>query len=131
MTTHQLHATSPAALVRRNFERLDDDGLDSLRADWSDDAVWHIIGSHELAGPVAVDDYFTMLEVVLAEPDYRWEVVGLRQLGELVLVDIASEGSVAGTGLDGAGGVMIYRVVDGLITEGWGIAAGSGGRLPF
>ena len=105
--------------------------LDSLRADWSDDAVWHIIGTHDLAGSVPVDDYFTMLKAVFVEADYRFEVVGLRQLGELVFVDIVSEGSIAGNEVDPAGGVMIYRVVDGKITEGWAIGAGSGGATLF
>jgi hypothetical protein len=131
MTTHQLNATSPATIVRRNFERLDHEGLDSLRSSWSDDAIWHIMGTHDLAGPVGVDDYFTMLKAVFVEADYRWEVVGLRQLGELVFVDVASEGSIAGNAVDPAGGVMIYRVVDGLISEGWAIAAGSGGTQLF
>lgn len=57
-------------------------------------------------------------------PDYRAEPVDIRELPpELVWIQLKSWATPAGSmdAIDGADALMIYRVVDGKIIEGWGI----------
>jgi len=131
-TTPSLTHRRPAAVVRRNLEAHARGDLDGWRAGWHDDAIWHITGSSPFAGDVAVDDYVAIMRAAVDEnAAYSGEPIGLLEVGELAVVTWHSEGEVAGLQLDGEGGLLVYRVVDGKVAEGWAIAAGSGGTVPF
>jgi hypothetical protein len=122
----------PASVVRRNFEAHARGDVTAWRAGWHDDAVWHVTGSNPFAGDMGIDDYAELVEAaVYANSSYEGEPVGLSEFGEIVVVTWASRGSIGDIELDGQGGLMIYRVVDGKVAEGWAIPAGSGGALPF
>lgn len=100
------------------------------RALWSDDAIWHLSGRHSRARDYRVDDYLAMLTDWFASyPSYAGAVDVWSTSGdEAVSVALTSTGGEAPAQ---ASGLMIYRVVDGLIREGWGIPTFADGRWAF
>lgn len=123
-------STSPVSVIGELFQALGERDFGRARRCWRDDAVWHVTGSHELAGDFAVDDYLALLRQWFADhPEYSVEFTDFRANGDQgVAVHIRSEGGLA-PGV--ASGWMLYRVVDGAITEGWGIPTFADGRYPF
>lgn len=131
-TDQSTTSTRPAAVVRRNLEAHARGDVDGWRAGWHDDALWHVTGSSAFVGDIAVDDYAELIRATVNDNSaYTGEPIGLLEVGELAIVTWHSEGSIGEIELDGRGGVLVYRVVGGKVAEGWGIAAGSGGALPF
>lgn len=61
-------------------------------------------------------------------PTYSAEFGALSSIGELAFFTIRSQNGEAPTETEG---MMLYRVVDGLITEGWAIPARHGDRYTF
>jgi hypothetical protein len=135
MTTTQIvsaRTARPASVVRRNFEAHARGDVAAWRAGWHDNAVWHVTGSNPFAGDIGIDDYVELVQAtVYQNSSYEGEPVGLSEFGEIVVVSWDSRGTIGDIELDGRGGLMIYRVVDGKVAEGWAIPAGSGGALPF
>lgn len=121
---------SPVSVVGELFKALDQRDFGRARRCWRDDAVWHVTGSHDLAGDHRVDDYLALLQQWFADyPDYSVEVTDFRASGEQgVAVHIRSQGGRA-PGV--ASGWMIYRIAADAIAEGWGIPTFADGRYPF
>ncbi|HVF76288.1 MAG TPA: nuclear transport factor 2 family protein [Acidimicrobiales bacterium] len=117
-------------VVARFFGALGERDFGAARPYWADSAVWHVVGTHDLAGDYAPDAYLAMLATWFADhPDYAVEFTDFRAHGdEGVVVHLESRhGRAEGP----ASGLMVYRVVDGLIVEGWGIPTFDDARLPF
>ena len=74
-------------------------------------------------------DYQAMgLEWYERFPDYAFESGPIAELGELAYFILRSrKGEAPGE----TSGLMIYRVVDGVIVEGWALPAEHGGRFAF
>lgn len=123
-----------AELIRRNFEYYAAGEGEAVYATWAPDAVWHILDATPLQGDYTRDEYFTMLATTWAETvsDYRFEVASCEAYGdELVVVYLRSSGSTPSGPIDPNGGLMIYRVVDGTIVEGWSLSRGGDAATPF
>jgi uncharacterized protein len=123
-----------AELVRRNFESFAAGEGDAVYATWAPDAVWHILDATQLQGDYTRDEYFAMLATTWAElvPDYSFEVVACEPYGEeLVVVYMRSTGTTPNGPIDANGGLMIYRVVDGKIVEGWALSRGRDAKTVF
>jgi ketosteroid isomerase-like protein len=117
-------------IVQSMYERLSNGDVAGARAMWADDAVWHLTGSHEFAGDYDPDGYLQVLGRWQAQfPSYQADFKELRDLGEDgAMIFMESSGGMApGT----ASGVLVYRVVDGRIAEGWAIPTSGGGRYAF
>jgi ketosteroid isomerase-like protein len=116
--------------VMRTFYRalLDGDGA-AARACWRDDAVWHVTGSSELSKDYLPDPYFAMLaEWAARYPGYAFTSKEVGQYDDVAVMFIESTGGMAP---GRASGLMVYRVTDGRITEGWAIPALGGGQHLF
>ena len=121
---------APLAVVQQFFGCLGARDPLAGGALWSGDAVWHLSGRHSRSGDYRVDDYLAMLTDWFASyPSYAGEVDEWRTSGdEAVSVAISSTGGEAPVR---ATGLMIFRVVDGLIREGWGIPTFADGQWAF
>ena len=103
--------------------------VDSARPYWRDDAVWHsggVFNTDPYAGDYNPDEYMALAQRFMRDhPDYRAEVEDVREIGsELIAFRLKSWSSQGPHGeLDGSGALMVYRVLDGKIVEGWGINA--------
>ena len=53
---------SPQEVVHAMYEKLGDGALEEARALWSDSGVWHVTGSHPLAGDYNTDEYFSFVQ---------------------------------------------------------------------
>ena len=118
------------AVVRGTFERFAAGDVESVMATWADDAEWHVLDAGPLRGSYSKLDYFTKVlpEFAASHEDYELTVESVTAHGpELVVVHVRSTGS----NIDPDGGLMIYRVVDGEIVEGWALSRGRDARLPF
>ena len=123
-----------AELIRRNFELFQQGHGEAVYAAWAPDAVWHVLDATRFQGDYTRDEYFTMLGTTWAEevPDYAFDVVDCRSYGNaLVVVHLRSRGTTSDGPIDENGGLMIYRVVDGKIMEGWALSRGRDARTPF
>ena len=123
-----------AELIRRNFELLRQGRGEAVYATWAPDAVWHVLDATRLQGDYTRDEYFTMLATTWAEyvSDYSFDVVDCRSYGtDLVVVHLRSRGTTSDGPIDDTGGLMIYRVVDGMIVEGWALSRGRDAHTPF
>jgi hypothetical protein len=121
---------SPAQVVEGFMAAMGSGDPIGARARWTDDAVWHLTGSHDLAGDYSADEYFEMLGRWAARyPDYQPAFLGVRDYGtEGAVAYMESTGGMApGT----ASGLLVYRVVDGRIHEGWAIPTFGGGGYAF
>ncbi len=121
---------APTDVVRQFFAHLAARDPRSGRGLWSEHAVWHLSGRHSRARDYAIDDYLTMLtEWFAAHPTYAGHIDSWTTSGEeVVSVALTSTGGEAPTS---ASGLMIYRVVDGLMREGWGIPTFADGQFAF
>lgn len=123
-------ARSPGEVVQAFFGAMACRDLAAARDVWSDGAVWHTTGDHDLARDYDRDAYFAMLgDWGRRYPDYEAEMKDLREYGdEVVLVYLeSSKGMAPGR----ASGLLVYRVVGGRIVEGWAIPTFGGGRYTF
>ena len=112
------------------YERLTRGDVAGARAMWADDAVWHLNGSHDLAGDYSPEAYFDVLGVWAERyPSYASEFKDARDVGEdgAVIYMESTGGMAPGDG----SGLLIYRVVDERIAEGWAIPTTGGGRYAF
>jgi ketosteroid isomerase-like protein len=121
---------SPSQIVKAFFEAMaGSDPLDA-KSKWAVNAVWHLTGSHELARDYTRDEYFHMLDAWhSAYPSYKARVKEVRDYGDQVAVVLME--SKDGMAPGAASGILVYRVVDGTIREGWGIPTFESGRYPF
>jgi ketosteroid isomerase-like protein len=120
--------TSPGDTVRQLFASFGDRG--AARALWHDDAVWHLTGRHADAGDLDPDAYLDLLERWRREhPDYLPQVIEVREYDDDVAV--VHLRSIGGSAPGTAAGLMVYRVVDGRVAEGWAIASVGHGEHPF
>jgi ketosteroid isomerase-like protein len=120
----------PTDVVRQFFGCLGARDPRAGRRYWSDDAVWHLSGRHTRARDYPVDEYLTMLtEWFASYPAYSGEIEAWTTSGEeVVSLTLTSTGGEAPAR---ASGLMVYRVVDGLIREGWGIPTFADGQYAF
>jgi len=96
---------------------------------WAPGALWHVTGRSAFARDYSPAEYLTMCRRWMAEyPTYRAEFGAFDSVGELAFFAIRSRNGEAPGETQG---MMLYRVVDGLITEGWAIAAQYGDRYTF
>jgi ketosteroid isomerase-like protein len=113
---------SPQEVVTAMYERLRARALAEARALWSDSGVWHVTGSHPLAGDYKADEYLSFVQRFLRQhPSYRAEWLDVRTYDGTILVAHlhSTDGPAPGT----AHGVLVVRVAEGRIQEGWGIPA--------
>lgn len=103
--------------------------IDDARACWHDDAVWHLADGNDFGGDYTSDEYFAMLGRFFERygEGYQFRVDEIREHGELVVCFAGSSQPE----LDATDGVLIYRVRDGLIVEGWGIGRGADSLTPW
>ena len=100
---------------------------------WHPESQWHILDHAGLQGTYSRDDYFALLgrwsELV---SDYSMQLVSCEAFGdELVVAYVRSTGTTAQGPVDENGGLMIYRVVAGLIVEGWAVSRGRDAKTYF
>lgn len=96
---------------------------------WSPDGVWHVMGRSSRAGDYSLPEYLTMCAQWYVDyPHYTAEFGAISSMGELAFFNIRSKNGEAPGETEG---MMLYRVVDGLITEGWAIPARHGDRYTF
>lgn len=118
------------AAVAAFFTSLANRELTDARQLWSADGVWHVQGHHDLAGDYSRDEYIAMLgRWFEAHPDYAAEDFRIEPFGEDVVVThlVTVNGRFDGR----ASGLMIFRVGDSQILEGWAIPTFEGGAHPF
>jgi ketosteroid isomerase-like protein len=122
-------ASSPREVVRTFYQALVDGDGAAARACWHDDAVWHVTGTSEMSTDYLPDPYFSLLaEWAARYPDYAFTSKDVGQYDDVAVMFIESTGGmVPGR----ASGLMIYRVTEGKIAEGWAIPAFSDGRYLF
>ena len=123
-----------ADLVRENFARFARGEGEAVYATWANDAVWHVLDATRYKGDYTRDEYFTMLGTNWATDvqDYAPEVISCEPFGEdLVVVHLRSSGTHVDGPIDEKGGLMIYRVVEGKIAEGWALSRGKDATTPF
>jgi ketosteroid isomerase-like protein len=121
---------SAVAVVQAMYQRLGSGDPAGARSMWADDAVWHLTGSHPLAKDYDPDAYLQMLaEWAGRYPSYEAEYQDVRDLGEDVAIIVMQ--STGGMAPGVATGLLVYRVVDGIIREGWAIPTFADGRYAF
>jgi ketosteroid isomerase-like protein len=112
------------------YQRLGTGDVAGARGMWADDAVWHLTGSHDLSGDYSPDEYFHVLgQWADRYPSHVPEFKDVRDVGEDVAM-IYME-STHGMAPELASGLLIYRVVDDQIREGWAIPTFAAGRFAF
>lgn len=122
-----------AAVIRENFARFERGEGEAVYATWSPDAVWHGLDAGRFHGSLSRDEYFAMLARWAEEvPDYRYEVALCEPCGpELVVVHLRSSGTTPEGPIEPGGGVMVFRLEDGLVVECWAVSRGSAGGRGF
>ena len=84
---------------------------------WADGAIWHLTGSGQRARDYGIDDYVMMLgEWMTSFPAYAAEVFEWSVIGDIGYASVRSTGGEAPATAEG---LVVYRVVDGRIMEGW------------
>jgi ketosteroid isomerase-like protein len=123
-----------ADLVRENFARFARGEGEAVYASWAEDAVWHVLDATRYQGNYTRDEYFTMLGTTWATDvqNYSPEIVSCESYGEdLVVAHLKSSGTHIDGPIDELGGLMIYRITDGKIVEGWALSRGKDATTPF
>jgi ketosteroid isomerase-like protein len=121
---------SRVEFVQAMYQRLTGGDVAGARSMWSEDAVWHLTGDHDLAKDYDPDSYFQMIGLWAERyPSFVPEFKEARDIGEegAMIVMESTNGMAPGV----ASGVMIYRVVGGQIQEGWAIPTFGGGHYAF
>jgi ketosteroid isomerase-like protein len=121
---------SRVEFVQAMYQQLTGGDVAGARSMWSDDAVWHLTGDHDLAKDYDPDSYFQMIGLWAERyPSFVPEFKEARDLGEegAMIVMESTNGMAPGV----ASGVMIYRVAGGKIQEGWAIPTFGGGHFAF
>ena len=121
---------SRVELVQAMYQRLTRGDIVGARSMWSDEAVWHVTGDHEFAKDYDPDSYLKLLGTWAERyPSYSAEFKDARDLGEQGAVIVME--STNGMAPEVASGLLIYRVADGKIQEGWAIPTFGGGHYAF
>jgi predicted SnoaL-like aldol condensation-catalyzing enzyme len=99
------------------------------RSHWRDDGVWHLDGQHDLVDDYSADSYVEFLGSWFATyPEYTATDFAVQVYGtDVVAVHLDTTGGRA----PATSGLMIFRVDDGLIAEGWAIPTSLQGAQPF
>ena len=86
-------------------------------------------GRSARAGHYSLTDYLALCRQWYVDfPNYQADVGELTEVGELAFFSVRSrDGEAPGE----TEGLMLYRVVDGLIMEGWAIPARHGDQYTF
>jgi hypothetical protein len=120
---------APSEVVRAFFDHLTAGKPDLALACWAPGAVWHITGRSAWSRDYTPAEYLVMgAEWYVHYPDYTYKFGRVSDQGELAFFFVRSQG---GEAPGEAEGMMVYRVVDGRITEGWSIPASGGGDFTF
>jgi predicted SnoaL-like aldol condensation-catalyzing enzyme len=121
--------SGPAETVNAFFELMRSGNMDQALQCWAPDAIWHITGQSTHAGDYSLLAYLVLCgQWYVDYPNYSAEHSALTTIGELVFFSIKSRNGEAPGETEG---MMLYRVVDGLITEGWAIPARHDDRYTF
>lgn len=127
--TSEIKHRSPIDTVKAWFAHRRAGELDKAVGCWAPDALWRIQGSSSRAKNYSPPDYVAMLtEWFQTYPAYTGELSEPSQVGELVYFTAKSRNGEAPGESEG---MAIFRVVDGLIAEGWAIPGNHGGRMAF
>lgn len=136
MTTTQVTAAGErnAELIRSNFERFLAGDVAAVLVTWADHAVWHILDCNRYEGEYTKHEYFALLTKAWVEDvsGYELRVLSVQPFGDhLVVVHVESSGTTIDGPIDPGGGLMIYRLDDGLIVEGWAVSKGQDATTAF
>jgi ketosteroid isomerase-like protein len=122
-------AKGPEEVVEAFYAALADGNAGTARNCWADGAVWHVTGESDLSRDYDPDAYFMMLgEWAARYPDYTFTSTSVGEYDEAAVFFIESTGGMAP---ERASGLMVYRVTDGKIAEGWAIPAFGDGQYLF
>jgi hypothetical protein len=128
MTRLTEHPT-PAEAVATFFKHLRAGSVDLALKCWAPGALWHVTGRSSRAGDYSPGDYLVMCRQWYVDyPKYAAEFGAFSSFGELAFFSIRSRNGEAPGETQG---MMLYRVVDGLIAEGWAIPAQHADRYTF
>ena len=97
---------------------------------WSPGARWHILGRHSFAGDYSSEEYLQLIKRWYEDyPEYEATPTDAKAYaGGLVVLHMQTRrGAAPGETF----GLLVYRIVDGLIDEGWAITASARGEYPF
>jgi hypothetical protein len=103
-------------------------------ASWAEHAVWQVLDATRYQGDNTRDEYFTMLGTTWATDvqNYSPEIVSCESYGDdLVVAHLKSSGTHIDGPIDEMGGLMVYRVANGKIVEGWALSRGKDATTPF
>jgi hypothetical protein len=123
-----------ADLIRENFARFARGEGEAVYATWADDAVFHVLDATRYHGNYSRDEYFTMLATTWGADtqDYQFTVVSCEAYGDdLVVAHLKSIGTHIDGPIDERGGLMIYRIANRKIVEGWALGRGTDATTPF
>jgi SnoaL-like domain len=119
----------PTEVVATFFKLLRAGNTEQALRCWSPDGVWHVTGKSTRAGDYSLSEYLAMCAQWYVDyPRYVAEFGALDGMGELAFFPLRSQHGEAPGETEG---MMLYRVIDGLITEGWAIPANHGDRYTF
>jgi ketosteroid isomerase-like protein len=119
----------PVPVVQRWFAALAAGRVGEARACWYPEGTWHVLDASPLQGDYDVPGYLAMLRGFLAEDGegYAFAVEELRPHGDLVVGFVRSSSPQLGT----TRALMVFRLRDGRIAEGWALARGADAELPW
>jgi ketosteroid isomerase-like protein len=120
---------TPLDVVTGFLQAMGSGDIAAARAAWADDAIWHVTGSHDVAGDYSPDEYLAMLgEWATRYPDYAADFKEFTSYGDTAVLHMESRGGMAP---DTASGLLVYRVRGEKIAEGWAIPSFGDGRYAF
>jgi len=120
---------TPSEVVRAFFDHSAAGKLDLGLECWAPGAIWHVTGHSGWSRDYTPAEYLAMGKEWYARyPNYTYKFGRVSEAGELAYFFVRSQG---GEAPGEAEGMMLYRVVDGRITEGWSVAASGGGAFAF
>ena len=122
-------SVAPASVVERFYAALSEGDVAAALSCWANDGVWHVPGRSDLAGDYDPDAYLAMLGAWAARyPDYAFTSREIGQYDDAAVFFIESTGGMAP---ERASGLMVYRVTEGKLAEGWAIPAFGDGNYLF
>jgi hypothetical protein len=127
--THSNTDTSAVDVVTTYFDLMRAGNLQQALQCWAPDAVWHVTGQSKYARDYSPAEYFALCQQwYVAYPKYQARLGPVTALDELAFFTVNSDhGEAPGA----TSGMMLYRVVSGLIAEGWAIPARHADRYTF